>query len=82
MASFLWWIVGFYWIVSGGNVLLHDAPHLYWYDFHYWSFSSFSSRNMKCTKQRKLIVEILLRDCCRLSYILVDLPILICGIFH
>ncbi|GMH15144.1 hypothetical protein Nepgr_016985 [Nepenthes gracilis] len=30
MASFLWWIVGFYWVVSGGDVLLHDAPLLYW----------------------------------------------------
>lgn len=31
MASFLWWIVGFYWVVSGGDVLLRDAPRLYWY---------------------------------------------------
>ncbi|GMP59343.1 hypothetical protein CsSME_00022652 [Camellia sinensis var. sinensis] len=31
MASFLWWIVGFYWVVSGGNILLHNAPRLYWY---------------------------------------------------
>lgn len=31
MASFLWWIVGFYWVVSGGNILLQDAPRLYWY---------------------------------------------------
>ncbi|KAK4798942.1 hypothetical protein SAY86_024307 [Trapa natans] len=34
MASLIWWIVGFYWIVSGGNTLLHDAPRLYWYGFH------------------------------------------------
>jgi hypothetical protein len=31
MASFLWWIVGFYWVVSGGDILLRDAPRLYWY---------------------------------------------------
>ena len=31
MASFLWWIVGFYWVVSGGDTLLRDAPRLYWY---------------------------------------------------
>ncbi|KAL2904646.1 E3 ubiquitin protein ligase RIE1 [Bienertia sinuspersici] len=28
MASFLWWIVGFYWVVSGGEQLLQDAPRL------------------------------------------------------
>ncbi|CAO2828541.1 unnamed protein product [Amaranthus hypochondriacus] len=30
MASFLWWIVGFYWVVSGGEQLSQDAPRLYW----------------------------------------------------
>ncbi|KAI3453179.1 hypothetical protein Pfo_009842 [Paulownia fortunei] len=30
MASFLWWIVGFYWVVSGGEILLRSAPRLYW----------------------------------------------------
>lgn len=30
MASFLWWIVGFYWVVSGGEILLQNAPRLYW----------------------------------------------------
>ncbi|KAA8528997.1 hypothetical protein F0562_033515 [Nyssa sinensis] len=30
IASFLWWIVGFYWVVSGGEFLLHRAPRLYW----------------------------------------------------
>ncbi|XP_057543504.1 E3 ubiquitin protein ligase RIE1-like [Amaranthus tricolor] len=29
MASFLWWIVGFCWVVSGGEQLLQDAPRLY-----------------------------------------------------
>jgi hypothetical protein len=31
MVSFLWWIIGFYWVVSGGDVLEQDAPRLYWY---------------------------------------------------
>ncbi|KAH0468012.1 hypothetical protein IEQ34_003045 [Dendrobium chrysotoxum] len=30
MASFLWWIVGFYWIISGGEALVQNAPKLYW----------------------------------------------------
>lgn len=30
MASFVWWIVGFYWVISGGEILLQDAPRLYW----------------------------------------------------
>ncbi|KAE8699027.1 E3 ubiquitin-protein ligase [Hibiscus syriacus] len=30
MASFIWWIVGFYWVVSGGDILLQSAPRLYW----------------------------------------------------
>ncbi|KAL5555922.1 hypothetical protein UlMin_038158 [Ulmus minor] len=30
MASFLWWIVGFYWVISGGYALLLNAPRLYW----------------------------------------------------
>ncbi|CAA0814719.1 Zinc finger- C3HC4 type (RING finger) family protein [Striga hermonthica] len=30
MISFLWWIVGFYWVVSGGEALLTGAPRLYW----------------------------------------------------
>jgi hypothetical protein len=31
MFSFLWWIVGFYWVSAGGKALSHDAPQLYWY---------------------------------------------------
>ncbi|PKA47176.1 E3 ubiquitin protein ligase RIE1 [Apostasia shenzhenica] len=30
MASCLWWIVGFYWVISGGEVLVQNAPRLYW----------------------------------------------------
>lgn len=31
MFSFIWWIIGFYWISAGGQALSHDAPQLYWY---------------------------------------------------
>lgn len=41
MASFLWWIVGFYWVVSGGERLLQDAPQLYWLTVVYLAFDVF-----------------------------------------
>lgn len=41
MASFLWWIVGFYWVVSGGELLLVDAPRLYWMTVVYLAFDVF-----------------------------------------
>jgi hypothetical protein len=31
MFSFIWWIVGFYWITAGGQVLIEESPKLYWY---------------------------------------------------
>ncbi|CAO2819954.1 unnamed protein product [Amaranthus hypochondriacus] len=30
MFSFIWWILGFYWICVGGQALQHDSPTLYW----------------------------------------------------
>ncbi|XP_077234557.1 E3 ubiquitin-protein ligase At4g11680-like [Tasmannia lanceolata] len=30
MVSFVWWIIGFYWVSAGGQTLAHDAPQLYW----------------------------------------------------
>ncbi|XP_051145020.1 E3 ubiquitin protein ligase RIE1 [Andrographis paniculata] len=30
MVSFIWWIVGFYWVITGGEILLRSAPRLYW----------------------------------------------------
>nr|CAD1826549.1 unnamed protein product [Ananas comosus var. bracteatus] len=30
MASILWWLIGFYWVVSGGEALVQNAPRLYW----------------------------------------------------
>ncbi|XP_057482412.1 LOW QUALITY PROTEIN: E3 ubiquitin protein ligase RIE1-like [Actinidia eriantha] len=41
MASFLWWIVGFYWVVSGGDILLHKAPRLYWLAVVFLAFDVF-----------------------------------------
>ena len=32
MFSFIWWIVGFYWITAGHQVLIQEAPKLYWYN--------------------------------------------------
>ncbi|KAE9450885.1 hypothetical protein C3L33_17218, partial [Rhododendron williamsianum] len=41
MASFLWWIVGFYWVVSGGDMLLQSAPRLYWLAVIFLAFDVF-----------------------------------------
>ncbi|EEF50474.1 E3 ubiquitin-protein ligase At1g63170 [Ricinus communis] len=30
MFSFIWWIVGFYWVTAGGQNLTNDSPQLYW----------------------------------------------------
>ncbi|KFK30652.1 hypothetical protein AALP_AA6G009800 [Arabis alpina] len=39
--SFIWWIVGFYWLVSGGELLLQNAMHLYWLTFVFLAFDVF-----------------------------------------
>ncbi|KAJ4960972.1 hypothetical protein NE237_020882 [Protea cynaroides] len=41
MASFIWWMVGFYWVVSGGEQLLLNAPHLYWLAVTFLAFDVF-----------------------------------------
>ncbi|WCJ33620.1 Zinc finger C3HC4 type (RING finger) family protein [Euphorbia peplus] len=41
MASFLWWIVGFYWVVSGGDMLLQNSPRLYWLAVVFLAFDVF-----------------------------------------
>ncbi|XP_050231459.1 E3 ubiquitin protein ligase RIE1 [Mercurialis annua] len=41
MVSFLWWIVGFYWVVSGGDELLQNAPRLYWLAVVFLAFDVF-----------------------------------------
>ena len=30
MFSFIWWIIGFYWVSSGGPDLTAESPQLYW----------------------------------------------------
>lgn len=41
MVSLLWWILGFYWIVVGGQALLQDAPRLYWLAVVFLAFDVF-----------------------------------------
>ncbi|KAJ8646448.1 hypothetical protein MRB53_008196 [Persea americana] len=41
MVSFLWWIIGFYWIIVGGQALLQDAPRLYWLTAMFLAFDVF-----------------------------------------
>ncbi|XXG40892.1 hypothetical protein AAC387_Pa01g1492 [Persea americana] len=41
MASFLWWIVGFYWVVSSGATLLQNAPQLCWLGIILLAFNVF-----------------------------------------
>lgn len=41
MFSFIWWIVGFYWISAGGQVLTKDAPQLYWLCVVFLAFDVF-----------------------------------------
>ncbi|KAJ4909788.1 hypothetical protein Rs2_04409 [Raphanus sativus] len=41
IVSFVWWIVGFYWLVSGGDILVQNATHLYWLAFVFLAFDVF-----------------------------------------
>ncbi|KAG5014139.1 hypothetical protein AAZX31_09G243900 [Glycine max] len=38
MLSFIWWIVGFYWVTAGGQSLTRDSPQLYWLCITFLSF--------------------------------------------
>ncbi|GFP93037.1 E3 ubiquitin-protein ligase at1g12760 [Phtheirospermum japonicum] len=31
MFSFIWWIIGFYWVSAGGQDLTSESPQLYWF---------------------------------------------------
>lgn len=31
MFSFVWWIIGFYWVDAGGQDLAQDSPQIYWF---------------------------------------------------
>ncbi|KAJ4838952.1 E3 ubiquitin protein ligase rie1, partial [Turnera subulata] len=41
MASFIWWILGFYWVVSGGDQLVQNATRLYWLAVVFLAFDVF-----------------------------------------
>ncbi|KAK9749359.1 hypothetical protein RND81_02G120400 [Saponaria officinalis] len=41
MFSFIWWIIGFYWVSSGGQMLADDAPKLYWLTITFLAFDVF-----------------------------------------
>ncbi|XP_074566328.1 E3 ubiquitin-protein ligase At4g11680-like [Curcuma longa] len=41
MFSFIWWIIGFYWVSAGGQELTHDAPQLYWLCIVFLAFDVF-----------------------------------------
>ncbi|CAM8956046.1 unnamed protein product [Rhodiola kirilowii] len=41
MFSFIWWIIGFYWVSAGGQALATDSPHLYWLCIVFLAFDVF-----------------------------------------
>ncbi|XP_058104838.1 E3 ubiquitin-protein ligase At1g12760-like [Magnolia sinica] len=41
MFSFIWWIIGFYWVSAGGQTLTRDAPQLYWLCIVFLAFDVF-----------------------------------------
>ncbi|OVA14134.1 hypothetical protein BVC80_1787g224 [Macleaya cordata] len=41
MFSFIWWIIGFYWVSAGGQTLTTDAPQLYWLCIVFLAFDVF-----------------------------------------
>uniref|UniRef100_A0A804U8W6 RING-type E3 ubiquitin transferase n=1 Tax=Zea mays TaxID=4577 RepID=A0A804U8W6_MAIZE len=41
MFSFLWWLIGLYWVSVGGEVLTRDALHLYWLCIVFLAFDVF-----------------------------------------
>ncbi|XP_042505854.1 E3 ubiquitin-protein ligase At1g12760-like [Macadamia integrifolia] len=41
MFSFIWWIIGFYWVSAGGQDLTHSSPQLYWLCIIFLAFDVF-----------------------------------------
>ncbi|WJZ82271.1 hypothetical protein VitviT2T_002041 [Vitis vinifera] len=41
MFSFIWWIIGFYWVSAGGQALARDSPQLYWLCIIFLGFDVF-----------------------------------------
>ncbi|KAL6495466.1 hypothetical protein OROGR_030029 [Orobanche gracilis] len=41
MFSFIWWIIGFYWVSAGGPELTSESPQLYWLCITFLAFDVF-----------------------------------------
>ncbi|KAG8363342.1 hypothetical protein BUALT_Bualt19G0012500 [Buddleja alternifolia] len=41
MFSFIWWIIGFYWVSAGGQSLTSESPQLYWLCITFLAFDVF-----------------------------------------
>ncbi|CAH2071254.1 unnamed protein product [Thlaspi arvense] len=41
MFSFIWWVIGFYWVSAGGQTLSSDSPQLYWLCIIFLGFDVF-----------------------------------------
>ncbi|KAF7810186.1 E3 ubiquitin-protein ligase [Senna tora] len=41
MFSFIWWIIGFYWVSAGSQSLANDSPQLYWLCIIFLAFDVF-----------------------------------------
>ncbi|KAB5564472.1 hypothetical protein DKX38_004526 [Salix brachista] len=41
MFSFIWWIIGFYWVSTGGQALAQGSPQLYWLCIVFLGFDVF-----------------------------------------
>ncbi|XP_022973549.1 E3 ubiquitin protein ligase RIE1-like [Cucurbita maxima] len=41
LISLIWWLFGFYWVVAGGNILMQNAPSLYWLAVVFLAFDVF-----------------------------------------
>ncbi|XP_010473550.1 PREDICTED: E3 ubiquitin-protein ligase At1g63170 [Camelina sativa] len=41
MISFIWWVIGFYWVSSGGQELAQGSPQLYWLCIVFLGFDVF-----------------------------------------
>ncbi|XP_055809506.1 E3 ubiquitin-protein ligase At4g11680-like isoform X2 [Solanum dulcamara] len=41
MLSFFWWIIGFYWVCTGGQRMVDESPQLYWLCIVFLAFDVF-----------------------------------------
>ncbi|KAJ0253328.1 hypothetical protein HA466_0110300 [Hirschfeldia incana] len=39
--SFIWWIIGFYWVSAGGHELAQESPRIYWLSIVFLGFDVF-----------------------------------------